>query len=656
MRQLKILLFLILIFIPIFLLSNNFELNIVNKTILPFYSNNSIIFYDISNPASPTKISDFTIKNIRKIYTKNNLVFVISDKLYILDLKNPSSPTLISTLEFDDYISDIYIDNDFLFVACKNNGVFIFNIKSPEYPKLLSYWNAYVNKELWDIEVKDGYAYLALNNFDKNVAYFYLMDLSDLSNPYVIKTWHENNMTYKYLKIYNDKLIFNGDNSVDFLIYDIKNKIPIWEKRVLINKYIKIYFNDKPFEFSQQDLFFINDYIIEILNSYGIAIYNDLSPSNVRYIPINGNIINISAKDNYLYVSTDKNELKIINLENIHFVNLKKEYKENAKYSDMVIKEDFLFAISMKSDSLDVFDISNENMDKITSYKLNFISNPLNFEIEKNYAYIVGDYGLEIVDVSNPASLQTIGRFPHKRIFDIKVSENFAIVKDQDDNVFLLDLSSFLKPNFIDKIKLWYKKRKYPNNYALPEKRISLDIKYFSNLIKKEDYLYILGDKFLKVDVKKPSKPKIVEDVSNEEFKNLGTEKTLLLTEDFIILNDIKNFKQSTIKVHSTLGGGTYSAIIEGNYLYLPIIPYTILVFEIGDLDNPKLIAAFDEKLDYEYDLKIKNSYLFTSGNNGIKCYDISALSKKPEIITIKINNEKWLRKKNFVNYNLVFI
>ena len=642
MKQFKILIFLIIVFIPIFLAADNFELNIVNKNILPVYSNNSIIFYDISNLTSPEKISDFSIKNIRKIYARDSLVFVISDKLYILDLKNPFFPMLISTLEFDDYISDIYIDNDFLFVACKKNGLFIFNIKNPIEPKLIGKWDAFLNKELCDIEVKDGYAYLALNNFDKNVAYFYLMDLSNLSKPYVIKTWHENDMTYKYLKIYNDKLIFNGSNSIDFLIYDIKNKIPLWEKSVLINKYLKIYYNDKPFTFSQQDLFFINNYIIEILEGYGIAVYNDFSSSNARYIPISGNIINVGAKDNYLYVSTDNNELKIINLENIHFVNLKNEYKENAKFSDIVIKEDFLFTISMKKDSLDVFDISNENINKIISYKLNFISNPLNIEIDGNYAYIVGDYGLEIVDISNPASPQTIGRFPHKRIFDIKVSENFAIVKDQDDNVFLLDLSSFIIPNFIDKLKIWYKKRKYPNNYALPEKRISLDIKYFSSLIKKEDYLYILGDKFLKVDIKKPSKPKIIEDVSNEEFKNLDEEKTLLLTEDFkVILNDIKNFKQSVIKIHSSLGGGgTYSAIIEDNYLYLPIIPYTILVFEISDLEDPKLIASFDEKLDYEYDLKTKNSYLFTSGNNGIKCYDISGLTKKPEIITIKINNE----------------
>ena len=473
MKQFKILIFLIIVFIPIFLAADNFELNIVNKNILPVYSNNSIIFYDISNPTVPQKISDFPIKNIRKIYTKENLIFIISDKLHILDLKKPLSPTLISTLEFEDYISDISIDNDFLFVACEKNGLFIFNIKNPIEPKLIGKWDAFLNKELCDIEVKDGYAYLALNNFDKNVAYFYLMDLSNLSKPYVIKTWHENDTTYKYLKIYNDKLILNGDNSIDFLVYDIKNKVPVWEKSVLINKYLKIYFNNKPFIFSQQDLFFINNYIIEILKGYGIAVYNDLSPSNVRYIPISRNVINISAKDNYLYVSTDNNELKIINLKSIHFVNLKNEYKENAKFSDMAIKEDFLFTISMKKDSLDIFDISNENLNKITSYKLNFISNPLNFEIEGSYAYTVGDYGLEFVDISNPASPQTIGRFPHKRIFDIKVSENFAIVKDQDGNVFLLDLSSFIKPNFIDKIKLWYKKRKYPNNYALPEKELA---------------------------------------------------------------------------------------------------------------------------------------------------------------------------------------
>lgn len=638
MKNLNNVVFIIFIFIYLSLTCNAFELNISNGNILPAPSKNHLVIYDISVPTSPQKISDFKIENINKVYTKDNLVFVIADSLYILDLSNSLNPELLTNLNFDDKISDIFVDKFTLFVACSTKGIFIYDIENPKNPELIGKWDAYIGKEIVDFEVKDKFAYIALNDFKRELAYFYLMDLSDLSKPKVIKTWHLTFMLYKFLKIHDDKLIFNGDD-YDLLVYRLESNIPEFYSCVYTDAFA-INFKGKNFSPKLEDLWFVNNYVIGILKGYGIGIYDNIFPNHTKYIPIEGKITSISAKDNFLYVITE-NEIKIINLNTIKFVKLINEYTEkNIKFLDMAIKDDYLFTVSKEKNSLSVFKIENGKLEKLVSHDLLFVKLPLNIEIENNYAYVVGSYGLEIIDITNPASPKTVGRFPHNTITDIKVSDNFAIVKDQDHKTFLLNLTNFIKPNLFDRFKLWYKKKRYPNNYILPEKSITLDIQKISIFEKRGDFLYILGDNLLKVDIHKPSSPKV--EIFNPKAEKLDIKKYIYIdNRNEVIFYDLEKLKENILKIPSARTGEyLISYAFKDNYLYLPFFPFYIFIFDITDFENPTLIEKVSENVFFGYDIKIKENYLFVCDNDGINVYDISPLDTKIEINSIKIDTE----------------
>ncbi len=100
---------------------------------------------DVSNPSSPTLVGAYqdTSDNVyfEYLYVVDSLVYVVGQyyNLHIINFKNPSAPTLVGKVQIADYSHyDIFVANDYAYVACNDWGAQVVDVHDPSNPQVLS--------------------------------------------------------------------------------------------------------------------------------------------------------------------------------------------------------------------------------------------------------------------------------------------------------------------------------------------------------------------------------------------------------------------------------------------------------------------------------------------------------------------------------------
>ena len=100
--------------------------------------NNSLVVYDISNPASPAPIagSYTSLNSPQSVYVQGRYAYVASqgdNSLYVLDISNPSSPSLVGSLSGLTGIRNVYVQGRFAYVLTSTSFVVI-DVSNPSSP------------------------------------------------------------------------------------------------------------------------------------------------------------------------------------------------------------------------------------------------------------------------------------------------------------------------------------------------------------------------------------------------------------------------------------------------------------------------------------------------------------------------------------------
>jgi hypothetical protein len=90
---------------------------------------------DISHYSSPKQVGRVELddSDIQAIAMKGNYAYLGVRKLIIIDVSNPSSPSLVGNTA----VTDIYVKDNFAYVATGDKGLDIFNISAPTVPALV---------------------------------------------------------------------------------------------------------------------------------------------------------------------------------------------------------------------------------------------------------------------------------------------------------------------------------------------------------------------------------------------------------------------------------------------------------------------------------------------------------------------------------------
>ena len=115
-------------------------------------------------------------KYYQDMMIRDNRAFLIGGDFSILDISNPESPQILSALELElGFKSQIWIEGDYAYISTYNNGFYIVDISDLSNPVLIAQYAG----DFYDIAVSGDYAYLIRKSDEKIL----VLDINDKSNP-----------------------------------------------------------------------------------------------------------------------------------------------------------------------------------------------------------------------------------------------------------------------------------------------------------------------------------------------------------------------------------------------------------------------------------------------------------------------------------------
>lgn len=343
---------------------------------------------DISDPNTPrllgsyfTGSSAYSVSHIAVLHPYAYLGTMHG--VLILNIIDSSNPILVKAFGTCQMLCGVSINNTYLFVSNFSIGMDIYSLKDPTSPVFISHFAS----SLYNLAVKGHYAYLT--KFGSGIQ---IVDLSDIYNPYSNST-----MTLFLGGLYASKIVLN--ESIGFITdsshgLTIVNLSDILSPKMLSN-----------IDYPTDDIYSVyiqGDFLFQACINEGLNIYSIKDINNPKLL---GNL--------FIY-AVDK----------------------------VVVSDSVAYLVWPNTATLYVVNVSDFSNPKILSSLL--VGHPLTRDLYLNNQkiFMVGDYGVDIIDVSNLTNPTRIGWYqsPDKS-YDISVSGELAFVADGKNGLSIFNIS-----------------------------------------------------------------------------------------------------------------------------------------------------------------------------------------------------------------------
>ncbi len=181
--------------------------------------NSNLHIFDITNGTNPNEIGSQSIGwNIETIFPNANKLFIGSaNGMLIYDISTPATPTFVSEFSHAGACDPVFVDGDLAYVTLRsgtfcqgfNNQLDVINIANPKEPSLLKTYSmdnphglAIANKTMFLCEGEYGLKVLDIND---------ALDIKELN-------YHKGLTTYDVIALSNNLLLVIGDDG--FYQYD----------------------------------------------------------------------------------------------------------------------------------------------------------------------------------------------------------------------------------------------------------------------------------------------------------------------------------------------------------------------------------------------------------------------------------------------------
>jgi len=194
---------------------------------------NAAAFVDITDPYNPFEIDRISGSNSiwRDLKYWDRHVYIgteANDGIKVVSVDNPDNPILVNTITDVDNSHNIHIDLDgYLYiVGADENDIWIYSLNNPVNPELVGTWNLQNNETssqgyCHDIEVYNNKLYCAAIY----VGYFYIIDVSDKSNPVTLASHFagiDGISTHDVAVTEDEQYLFTGDEN-------LSGHIKVWD-------------------------------------------------------------------------------------------------------------------------------------------------------------------------------------------------------------------------------------------------------------------------------------------------------------------------------------------------------------------------------------------------------------------------------------------
>jgi hypothetical protein len=375
---------------------------------------------DIADPAAPRRVAALQGQFVRSIAFAGSYAYLLGDNLRVVDISNPAAPTpLGQTLSFQDvpyraFVQLAVADSGYAYVATGYTGLFIFDVRNPASPTLVS-----SNMSLGAISavsIVDGRLILPHDH------YIGIFDISAPLAPALLGSLDVTYDTY-FMHVSNGVACLSQVGPGPILV-DVSNfSAPILLSTLDTNAYAG------GMSFDADQLF------IASLDG-GIFVFDVSDPAQPRdvsqFLESTGSVTTVAVIGDFAYVTTTRGPLRVLDVSAPEApVQVAAGGAANISSSSRVSEgRDRLYFAQFGSGDVRLVDISDP-VDPIGTEWDNGLMNVRAMAIGDYFGYVVGQgFALDMMTVRLPSSgaPQPVG--------GCSLSQNAvaAAVQDSDDN------------------------------------------------------------------------------------------------------------------------------------------------------------------------------------------------------------------------------
>jgi len=370
-------------------------------------------------------------------FTKAEDVYTISE---------PTGKSLELLGQYDENLGMpfmMFVDEDFLYIACRKEGIVKMDLSDPSQPKIVGIHRNESEYYRDTFCIKNNIGYIV--TYDN----FLVMNFTDINNAIELSRIPELRYS-RSIKLYGNLLIVNSPYR-DIRFYDITNPANM----VLLNT-INFTFLD----FDSNSFDYVNDNLYIIGENYDgnstLLIYNIAEINNPIYtgnftMPYRSRGMKVQVDGDIAYVM-DRYELLVMNITNttkpslINSITLSQDYNY---LKDIVLADDILYVLN--ESSLITLDVSNSSAISILDIDDENL-HILDLAIKGNYLYITNTvyYELLIYDAHISSNPQKTSPFSFGGYsYDVCVKNKVAYVANSENGIQIIDVSDVRNPQLI---------------------------------------------------------------------------------------------------------------------------------------------------------------------------------------------------------------
>lgn len=436
--------------------------------------NDGLRVFDISAPASPVEIGDYSADNntVFDAAIWSNYAFIFNyfftgtdwvHQLRVIDISTPSFPSLTGTYQGDvgwDFTGLDSSDTGYAYISQHSvtsnaSKLTILDVGSdPSHPSEVGFYLE-SDRNFGDVAVSGNYAYV----FGRSWNYLEIIDVSNPTAPFFVEECHSQATNFYDLDV-SDNYVGISHLGDGFGLYDISDPGN--------PSHISFYATPDSFGTFGNPIVVCGDFAYVANRSDGLRIFDISTPSNPSVAGICDTVdspYGITIYGNYAY-GVDSSGFWMIDVSSpsspsqIGYLDIPWDTRDVAVKGDYAYVSGYQYVSSESRLCLGVIDISDPfTLELVGSYVCS--SRSLHYggvALSENYAYLaLFDYssgipkaGLKIIDVSNPFIPTEAGSYASAgsgTAFNVKVRSNYAFLAGNEFRI--IDISNPASPNEI---------------------------------------------------------------------------------------------------------------------------------------------------------------------------------------------------------------
>ena len=513
----------------------------------------------------------------------------------IVSVKDPLNLEEKLFYRTDNTVLSLKIDKEFnkLYAGIKGEGLIIYTLSDSPYLKKTGEFKEKI--DIYDIEIENGYAYLACGENG-----LYILDISNPSVVFLAGKLDTPGFADKILLRGN--ILFLADQNFGVEVVNVSDKSrPFFESKLRLNH-------------KKIDIAFKNQYLYISNYEQGISVMDMSNPKTLdwskqaSFIHTDTYISKILIDGETLFAFEGKKRVRIMSvLSPLNPMTLS-EY-ESQYEPVLLIKSKELLFLSVKEGGIESISLKNIQKPKYLSRYIGENVYIKEVALRGNYAFTADSYfGMHVIDISNRKDPYMIAFLDtNSSIENIHINKRYAYLSLKDNEVLIVDILDAKNPKIVNSIKTKFSPK---SSY------------------KKGDFLYISEGKggFEIFNIQDPKKP-----LKAGEFLTNSEASKIVVKNDYAYVAQGKGgvgivdvsypflpFLQNRINI----GGEVTDIDIKDQFLYATC-KNCFKIFNISDINLPLLKGSY--KLTGEIEsLDLQRGYaLLSVKGDGIKLLNI---------------------------------